>query len=497
MKCFSKIFFVIICCLGLGVTAFAEERIRIVSVNDSGENPIIYLKGAQEIEQAEATIGNREAIKVNIEKISEKSIPMNTLVLIDNSLSISEDNREKIKELISEIIAGRQGDEKYAIATFGEKIEILSDFSNNYIELKKIIENIEFVDRETYLTDVLYDLLNGEYLAENDCYTRIFVISDGVDNKTLGYTTEELEEVLSVNKIPIYTIGVYNKKASNNEELKNMFALSRQTNAEYFLLDEVEDYFQIVTELAKDYEIISLEIYPDSQSKDGSKKTVQLKMQIEGETILIQEDDVRIWQATIEQVTIEETGNTETKVEEIKMPEKEGNTTDSVLLSCGIALLVFIAFCIMYFLKKKKQDKEITTISNPYEAKKVESFETELVDVPVKREENGTMLLFDDVNKVKITLTDVNAPAKSFSVYIDRRIVIGRAAIGTDICIDYEPSVSGKHCAIEMRNNRFYLIDLQSSNKTYLNERQVLSEIEINSGNIIKMGRVKMRVEMS
>ena len=110
---------------------------------------------------------------------------------------------------------------------------------------------------------------------------------------------------------------------------------------------------------------------------------------------------------------------------------------------------------------------------------------------------NLLMLLFNGNKKVKVTLTDINMPARSYTTYIERRIVIGRSAANTDICIDYDQSVSGKHCAIEMRNDKFYLIDLQSSNKTYLNESQVLSEVEISSGSVIKMGRVRMRVEMS
>ena len=88
-------------------------------------------------------------------------------------------------------------------------------------------------------------------------------------------------------------------------------------------------------------------------------------------------------------------------------------------------------------------------------------------------------------------------PARRYTAYIDRRIIIGRSAEKANICIDYDPFISSTHCAIEMRNGRFYLIDLQSSNKTYVNNKQVLSEVEINSGCIISIGRVSLHVEMS
>ena len=136
-------------------------------------------------------------------------------------------------------------------------------------------------------------------------------------------------------------------------------------------------------------------------------------------------------------------------------------------------------------------------IKDPFKHDPVVSDKTEMVEDNPRIDSGETVLLFDGDKKVKRTLTDINTPARSFSTYIDKKIVIGRSAGSTDICIDYDQSVSGKHCAIEMRNNRFYLIDLQSSNKTYLNENQVLSEVEISSGSVIKMGRVRMRVEMS
>lgn len=500
MKYLKKLFFIItFSSLIFGMTAFASENIKVMGVDEQGKNPVIYIKGAQEIDAAQAVIGSVEASGVDIEKIAEKEVSMKTFILIDNSLSIPEKNRSIIKDIVSEVIAGRKNNEQFAIATFGEEIEILKDFSNDYIELKETINNIEFKDRETYLTDILYDLIHNNYLkGEDSCYTRIFVISDGVDNKSLGYTAEELSELLTEHTIPVYTLGVYNSKGSNDEELKKMFALSRQTNAEYFLLDEVEDYITVVSELAEDHEITSLEIYPDSQSKDGSEKTIQLELQTSGETVSVQVDNVRMSQEKVQQETVP----VEKEVEPIA-EEASGSKDTVVLILVGflfvsvIAIMVTIIILVVRFIKKKKQEKEIVEIADPFKNELTETFPTEVVNDNPRSGGEGTVLLFDEIKKVKITLTDIDTPARSFTTDINGRIVIGRSASSTDICIDYDQSVSRKHCAIEMRNDKFYLIDLQSGNKTYLNENQVLSEIEISSGSVIKMGRVRMRVEMS
>ena len=50
-------------------------------------------------------------------------------------------------------------------STNDEEIEILEDFTSDYGELKNTINNIEFKDRETYLTDILYDLIIIRYIC--------------------------------------------------------------------------------------------------------------------------------------------------------------------------------------------------------------------------------------------------------------------------------------------------------------------------------------------
>lgn len=184
--------------------------------------------------------------------------------------------------------------------------------------------------------------------------------------------------------------------------------------------------------------------------------------------------------------------------------EEEKDSKDTVILIMVaflfvsvIAIIVTVIILLVRFLKKRKQEKDIVETEDPLVDDLSDNIHTEIVNDYSGNTGEGTVLLFDGIKKVKITLTDINTPARSFTTFIERKIVIGRSAANTDICIDYDQSVSGKHCAIEMRNDRFYLIDLQSSNKTYLNEIQVLSEVEISSGSIIRMGRVRMRVEMS
>ena len=167
-----------------GTSVFAAEDIKVMGVDEQGKNPVIYIKGAGEINSVSAIVGTVEASGVDIEKISEKEVSMKTFILMDNSLSIPEKNRTVVKELVSEIIAGRKNNEQFAIATFGEEIEILKDFSNDYVELKETINKMEFKDRETYLTDILYDLIQNNSLEGPGC--------DGAGTAQRSYPTSDV-----------------------------------------------------------------------------------------------------------------------------------------------------------------------------------------------------------------------------------------------------------------------------------------------------------------
>ncbi|MBQ9991566.1 MAG: FHA domain-containing protein [Lachnospiraceae bacterium] len=483
-------------------TADAAEATKVIEIQESGTGSVIFVKGIEEeVQSATAIVGNTEAADVQILDISSGRIPMKTLILMDNSLSIPEGKRESIKEVIGEILAGREESEQIALATFGESIEILSDFTNDYVSLKQVLEEIEFQDRETYLTDVLYELISGNSFGENEdlIYARIFVVSDGVDNKSLGYTTEELKALLGEKTIPIYSMGVYNRSQSNEEELKNMFALSRQTNAESFLLDELDHEMDVALALAEDRDIVAFLVIPNDTSRDGSKKTVSLHIQTEGGEVVVQADNVRMSQEAVSREEITETEPVVSPVlsEEEKVEKSDGKMLNIGLIGGGVFIgLILVILGIIVVSGKKKKRSEIKEVDDPFAEMMPEEGRTVLVVGESNSGSGGeTIQLFED-SSCYITLTDIANPSRSFRNRIQDRLVIGRSASKVDICIDYDQSVSGRHCTVERRGNRFFVIDLQSSNKTFVNDSQVLSEVEVYSGSIIKLGRVKLRIEM-
>lgn len=459
---------------------FAAEN-GTVAGSYTGEDYVsLYVRGGSEA-AGEAQVGTAKADVTKVQKLSESDIPVKTLILVDNSISIQEAQRTRIAEVLQDVVASLMKNETVALATYSEEINYLTDYTDDYVALKQAIEGIQYQDQETYLTDVLYNLLTGEFASENaETFHRIVVISDGVDNKAIGITTEELYSYLQKSSVPVYTIGCREKK--NDEQLKNMFAISRISGADSFMLDDVENTLDIVNVLAKDKEILRVQVKPDKTSMDGSQKAVKLTM---GEETFQAE-------LTMPQQEIEETKPApttkavqETVIVEVPVePEKKPVPVALIAGGAVVAVIVVIAVVVVIIRKRKSKNSSFETYTEG-------SFAS-------PDDDSHTFLLGDSQKMYELLLEDTTNPAISFRVSLSETspVIIGRKREACNVCIDSERSVSGRHCEIGVRNDHFYIRDLQSSNGTYLNDKRVVTEAELISGNIIRLGVLQFRVNI-
>lgn len=494
-----------------GLIVQAAGNAGIMEAYTGEESFTVYVKGASEnLSDASVQIGTSTGEAASVARVSKQDVSMRTIVMIDNSISITKENREKIAGFLQNLIADRDAREEIAITVFSEDIIWLTEYTGDYSILKQAIDGIEYHDQETYLTDVLYDLIVDKYLSdEEDVYRRIIVVSDGVDNKSLGYTKEELYSLLKENPYPIYSIGCVNGK--NNEELENMFALSRMTSAQSFLMDDVENTLDITDALKADRDIVKLEVVPAPEAMDGSRKAVKISYIDQGSAVTLSADIVMPQQTQImeePESKLDLAAEDESPEEpEPSVPEEETNTDEYKKQGILTAIICFIvlaavAIVIALIILKKKRNK---VLFEPIDDNILQELEqniepsdekTELVCMGEPDDDEHTYMIWNNRNTYHIVLTDIHSMAKTFQVPIEQSITVGRKQGMCDIVLNYEKSVSGKHCEISVRDGKFYIKDLQSANGTYVNDSKVLAETEIFSGNILKLGRLELKFEV-
>ena len=258
-----------------GVSAMAANETAVVEHVTAGQEIAMYVKGAPESwDEITCQVGTNAATVESTQKVSETAESVRTLVLWDNSLSVMKKYGEDIKSILIDVVANRAPNEKFAIATIDEAVTLVADYTDDYTVLKQTIEAIEGENKDAYIIENVYEAVLS-LNAVGDCgYKRIILISDGMDATEIGYSKEELNTLLSQTPYPIYTIGVLSK--DRQQELQDMFALSRTTYADYFYLNEIEDTMEVVRGFSTDYGLLQVKISVPAELRDGSTQNSQL-----------------------------------------------------------------------------------------------------------------------------------------------------------------------------------------------------------------------------
>lgn len=533
---------------------YARENADIMQTRVEEKQAEVYIRGLPAIEGIRAQIG-QEPVEASE---NEKGIEIHTIVLLDNSLSITEQNKMKIMEILKSYFEGKNEKEAVSIAVFGEDIEYLAEKETDAQKLTEVLGSVTYEDQDSYLTDVLYDELAR--LGGEEGYTKFIIATDGVDNKAIGYTKEELQESLKENNYPIYALGCIYKE--NQQELENLFAISRLTKGSYFLLDEYEEYEEILTALREEIKSIAVSI-PENLC-DGSERNLRLLIQTGNEEIelktqinmpfslkaerqgaeetesAVKQEEIAQQKEIQEQLREEEASQDESAKEETTAQEaaakksmggfegeeeaaaeemsEKSEGVDLISVIAGAVIVIALVGLVLSKAKSgkkegaeankadKKTDKKAEKKADkkadkkgkkePVMEEEPEERATELVDAS-GWEEGGTMFLSQESGKYIVALKDKNAPSKVFRYPLFDEVVVGRKREqGVHIVLNYDNSVSGKHCAISRMGEHFYIEDLHSSNHTYLNGKLVEGKVECKSGSTVTLGRLEMILEL-
>lgn len=493
--------------MGVMVCGYAQAQTRLMQSIVSGDRINLYISNLDTYTEAEGQIG-RDAVEI---VGVDNNVPRRTVFMIDNSKSVSEANLNKVKEIMAQYLEQKLPEEKVSIAVFGETVEqyLITD-ETDASKVTKVFDQITAENKETYLTDALYDELK-EYQSA-DIYTRFVVVSDGVDNKSIGYTKEELTDLLEDQPFPVFSIGCMNQ--SNEENLKNMFALSRLTNGNYYLLDDFETYDEIVAGLTEPVSCVQI-LIPESL-KDGSTQNILLRFQTTAGELEVKDEIAMPFGIREPETEPAAEPTPEPIVEPILKPVAEVvpqpepvNGIDSVSV---VALLVMIAaaiYLILTVIRKKKQPEKKQQEKEQPEKQMERSVDLGLVEeeeqktVFLGEEEQKTVYLGedDDAEARILVVRDADHPERIFRYPLRGRVILGRkkdreTCSDVNIVINYDASVSGRHLAVSLQGNRLYIEDLNSSNGTFINGERIRGVVPVAPGCRIELGRVSVILDM-
>ncbi|MCX4357552.1 MAG: FHA domain-containing protein [Oscillospiraceae bacterium] len=452
----------------------------------------IVARGDFDLQSADVKVSNQQSEIAECGTVSEGKIRVRTTVLVDVSTSMPYDTRAKVIEFIEEKIKELAGYEEIRLVTFGDKIDVVQDFSSDRYDLSSAAKEIEFNGMASAVYDAINSTISHPKAEDGSpCFYRTIVMTDGIDDTAGGITKEELFMQLRTETYPIDVIGVSADKLSNPD--KDLAALSRISNGSYAELYSGSDVLECVSKVsASDLFWIRAEVPVDLL--DGSTRQVDIS---DGKNsfsfdMKMSVVDVPI-ESSVSSSVVESSAPTFAPPESLPANETsdgdESEKLDSknIILIAAVGGCVLIAAVLVAVLSSVKRKKKKRTN---------EALSVELYTLSNEIDDGKTELLIDDSlqSSYTIRLSSCSDSRQNWTVAITKDVIVGRA----DSCeLKFsDSSVSREQFKLIACDTGIMLSNLSSSNITQVNNVVATSDIMLQLGDIIKFGRVSLSVDL-
>ena len=312
------------------------------------------------------------------------------------------------------------------------------------------------------LNDIINDVSMVECTAKSNYYNK------NAEKHTLSFSVEE--DTVSVN-IDISNhiadeVSPYVESIEYNTKKKE-FEIKFSENI-YYNSDEIKNNIK-VTKDGKDVSIISTN-YDDNAYV---LSLVSADMQYSGTY-------------AFELIGITDNSNEKNPISQDKIEQKLKASPPILRIIKStwwiLAIIVFLAalFCILFYLKKKKNVKKIT-----------ELFETQIEEENVEVKHTQVVKQKHYINsaiksKRLFLYIETNNNKEKVDVTVESSIIIGRSNY-CDVCIN-DPKMSRQHFVIEITNDKLLLSNISNTNGTFLNGNKLSTKQLLHSGDKIFAG---------
>ena len=523
----------------LPIKVNAEPMVTRVFTQQGSPSVMWYVSGMEgTLGEVGAAIGTIPCEIVACGKIREESdLAFRTIVLLDNSLSISQPNREKAKELVSQVIKNHAERETFEIYTFSTELHQIGS-GTNYDELILAVQNVAFENQDAYLIECVAQILSDIGKDGAQYYNRILLISDGVDDNVSGRTFSELMDMLEDDdyRCPIHTIASIWEKDKTG--VKDLSALSRKVGAQSFIIDEYEDISQIVSQIDSDYDADYFMFDLPLEEKDGTVKLLQLEVNTSQGTFRVAREINTPTRTQEEEDFLNEQVQTDTEdgtdiVEEVEdqpiteapkrvlvivEPDVQEETEAkseletssrkyplSVFIGIGIGVAALLLALLLLLITRRRRK---SVWDDDFDYWKQNENDRRQKDTDEEREQremtymeehpdshNGdTVGMWDNIgggSGKNIILNGIDNNSH-YDFVLRYETLIGRDSLCTVVLKDKK--VSRKHCQLIAREEELYIEDMGSKNGTFVNGERVIGEMPIHSGDILKVGDTSFKV---
>lgn len=412
------------------------------------------------IENTEVFVNDEKTDVQEVSVFSETGEAITYYILVDLSKSITENDFKTIKKGIKGFINKLSTSDKVVLVPFGESIYADGKvYDPSDAALVKAIDKLKLNDDYTQLYNAIdhtrEEAVNGESSKLTDRKVAM-VFTDGADDTTGGYADDkEVAEKMKSVGVPVYGFAV-GEDADGKDRLGK---ICRTLNGSISDIND-NNVNTIFTEFKKILDN-TLTVKTNVRNSEDIGIDFAVRVQVDGKQILLKDG-------------VQANKSDETKDVFAVAAKKIVLQYWWIILIIAIAVIVLIALLVI-----KKNGGAITVDGKVIYKKNVGK---------------KTHVKIDEYNSKKIEfIMSMNGskPIKK-EIALISSIIVGRNS-GCDVYFD-DVNMSRQHFCIEAENGYLYIKDLESTSGTYLNGVRLYTKQRLNSGDIIRAGRVEIKV---
>ncbi len=495
------------------LSSVAAGDAKVVSSRTTEDAVYIYLDGVEDtIEGCTVQVGTTICENVEISDIRGQGIPVKTIMLLDNSNSIETHWKKGAADLMNGVIDSMLDGEEIKIATYGAELNLLADFTTDKAAAHSAVAAVSYKYQDSYLMEVLRDILETIKKSNDNAFYRIIIICDGADHNTAdqNYTPDEIRELIKSSGVQVNTIGV---DAGDKAALETLFSFARAGAGYYELVTKADDSSKVSSGLSAYQAYKCIKLIPEAEIMDGSSREAKINIDTAAEKLSVT-TTLRLPFGTGSKPVVEEpTPTIEEKKEPTPTPvkerpdpapkeEKKSMSTATIVLFIviGLVAVAVIVVIVLLLVKGKKQEEDNLGIPLPEKPITENPLDngiehTVLLGNDMETPEHSTMGLFDEIKKAPtrfLVLVDESNPMKQYSApFVDERVIIGRVP-PSNIVLGHDQAVSSQHCMVYQTGGRYVVKHLGNSNPTVVNGNITITrddaEVPVVTGSTLKLG---------
>ncbi len=399
-------------------------EVRLIVEVVNSKGQGVYDLGAANFEVAVEGLAIRQA---TLGRAADPQHALSVILALDVSGSMKGAGIAAAKAAALDFIERLRKEDSCALLLFGEGVRQAADFTRNRQLLRQQVEGIEAADRKTYLYQALYEALDRAVHTPSS-RTALVVLTDGRDDGS-GLGVEDVVAKVPAARVPIYALG-FGPKA-DEKLLRRVATLSRGA---YYYAPDAEGLTRLYAAVAEELSKSNQYLLTFRVGRFAGERTVTVHVKHRGQTA-------------------KATGKL------VGPPPPPPPWLIAAIV--GGALIVALAIWLGFRWYRRAHPGIVETVA------------MQPASLPAGW----------------LEVTRGPHAGQRYPLRDGTETVVGRVAKRSHLCLKQDPLVSARHFKITQNDlGQFVIEDLESRNKTRVNEVELSEPLVLQSNDKIQIG---------